>query len=114
MQARAVVAQALKRSQAQHCGRVVPDGLWVQAMVAIRQEQWAEAVRALEEGLALAQSMPYPYGEGRLLHVYGQMHAQKGEPGSARERLEAALAIFGRLGARPDMERAEHVLLKLS
>jgi tetratricopeptide (TPR) repeat protein len=113
MQARAVVAQALKRSQAQHCGRVVPDGLWVQAMVAIRQEQWAEAVRALEEGLALAQSMPYPYAEGRLQHVYGQMHAQKGEPGPARERLEAALAIFKRLGARKDAEHVEQALSTL-
>jgi hypothetical protein len=82
-------------------------------MVAIRQEQWAEAMRALEEGLALAQSMPYPYAEGRLLHVYGQMHAQKGEPGSARERLEAALAIFRRLGAREDIERAELALTTL-
>jgi tetratricopeptide (TPR) repeat protein len=113
MQARAVVAQALKRAQAQHCGRVVPDGLWVQAMVAIRQEQWAEAVRALEEGLALAQSMPYPYAEGRLLHVYGEMHAQKGEPGPARERLEAALAIFRRLGARKDAEGVEQALTAL-
>ena len=41
------------------------------------------------------------------------MHAKKGEPGSARERLEAALAIFRRLGARKDAERVEQALMDL-
>ena len=63
-------------------------------MMRIRQERWAEAEQSLEEGLALARRMPYPYAEARLLHVYGQMHLEKGEPGPAPERLEAALAIF--------------------
>ena len=57
--------------------------------------------------------MPYPYAEGRLLHVYSEMHAQKGEPEPARERLEAALAIFRRLGARKDAERTEQALADL-
>ena len=57
--------------------------------------------------------MPYPYAEGRLLHAYGQMHVAKGEPGPARERLEAALAIFRRLGARKDAERVEQDLAAL-
>jgi hypothetical protein len=57
--------------------------------------------------------MPYPYGEARLLHVYGQMHVAKGEPGPARQRLEAALAIFRRLGARKDAERVEGTLTAL-
>ena len=46
-------------------------------------------------------------GKSRLLHVYVEIHAQKGEPIAARERLEAALAIFERLGARKDVERVE-------
>ena len=36
-------------------------------MVLIRQGRWAEAVQALEEGLVLARSMPYPYAEARTL-----------------------------------------------
>jgi len=67
----------------------------------------------LEEGLTLAHSMPYPYAEAHLLHVYGAMHAQRGEPEPARERLEAALAIFRRLGARKDAERVEQALADL-
>jgi hypothetical protein len=41
------------------------------------------------------------------------MHVAKGEPGPARERLEAALAIFQRLGARKDAERTERALTAL-
>ena len=65
------------------------------------------------EGLSLARCMPYPYAEGRLLHVYGEMLAQKGEPEPARERLAAALALFRRLGAHKDAERAEQAIAKL-
>lgn len=83
-------------------------------MVALRQQYWEEATTALEEGVALARSMPYPYAEGRLLHVYGQMHIQKGEPALARERLEAALAIFQRLGARKDIEQVEQAIADLA
>src|SRR5436190_8651503 len=57
--------------------------------------------------------MPYPYAAARLLHVYGEMHAQKRELEPARERLEAALAIFRRLGARKDVERVEQALATL-
>jgi hypothetical protein len=57
--------------------------------------------------------MPYSHAEGRLLHVYGEMHVAEGEPGPAQERLEAALAIFRRLGARKDAERVEQALADL-
>jgi hypothetical protein len=40
------------------------EALRVQAMVALRRQHWVEAGRALEEGLALARGMPYPYAEG--------------------------------------------------
>jgi hypothetical protein len=57
--------------------------------------------------------MPYPHGEGRLLHAYGLLRARQGQPVQARERLEGALAIFRRLGARPDIERAERDMAAL-
>ena len=62
---------------------------------------------------ALARGMPYPYAEARLLHVYGLLHAEQGEPEPARERQEAALAIFRRLGARKDIERVEQDIAAL-
>jgi tetratricopeptide (TPR) repeat protein len=83
---------------------------WLQALAASRQGRWEEATAAAEEGLALARSLPYPYMEARILHVYGELHVQKGEQEQAREKLEAALAIFRRLGARKDSERIEQLL----
>jgi hypothetical protein len=108
-----IAAQASVRARAASQRPDLVEALRVQALVAIRQKRWDDVERALEEGLALARCMPYPYGEARLLHVYGEVHAGKGEPGPARERLEAALAIFRRLGARKDAERVEQDLAAL-
>jgi tetratricopeptide (TPR) repeat protein len=106
----ALVGQAVRRARVEGYGFALLEAERVQAMVSTRQGRWEEAERALEEGLAWATSMPYPYAEGRLLHAYGQMHTARGEPGPARQRLEAALAIFRRLGARKDAERVEGTL----
>jgi tetratricopeptide (TPR) repeat protein len=112
-EAEQVVTQAIRRMHDNHIRLDLPDALRVRAMIALRQEHWPEAEQALEEGLALTRRMPYPYAEAHLLHVYGEMHAQKGEAEPARERLEAALAIFQRLGARKDVERVEQALSTL-
>jgi tetratricopeptide (TPR) repeat protein/DNA-binding XRE family transcriptional regulator len=110
--AAAIVGRAIANARARNDRLNLVDALRVQALVAIRQGQWHEVVQALEEGITLAHSMPYPYGAARLLHVSGGMHLQKGELGPARERLEAALAIFRRLGARKDIERVEQAIAK--
>lgn len=112
-QAAAQVDQALALARAEQQRLYIVDALRVQAMVRLRQQRWDGVISALEEGLSLARSIHYPYAEGRLLHVYGQMHAVKGKPEPARERLEAALAIFRRLGARRDAERVEQMIAAL-
>ena len=93
-EAEEIVGQAIRRARAEPHRLALVEALRVQAMVATRQEGWEQAERSLEEGLAVARSIPYFYVEARLLHVYGEMHARKGEPEPARERLEAALTIF--------------------
>jgi tetratricopeptide (TPR) repeat protein len=112
-EAEATVAQAIKGAQAMTYRVALVEALRVQALVFTRQHRWIAATHSLEEGLTLAERMPYPYAEARLLHVYGAMHARKGEPEPARERLEAALAIFRRLGACKDAERVEQALAML-
>jgi hypothetical protein len=87
--------------------------LRVQALIALRQGEAQEAEHALEEGLALARPMPYPYGEGRLLETYGLLHMQEQQAHLTRERLDEALTIFRRLGARKDIERTEQLLATL-
>jgi tetratricopeptide (TPR) repeat protein len=113
-QARDVVEQAIRRSRPENFRRVLVEALRVQAMVAMRLGQWDEAERAVEEGLSLARSMAYPYAEARLLHLAGQLRAHLEQPEAAREQLEAALAIFQRLGARKDVERIESLVAALS
>jgi len=79
----------------------------VQALIALRLRQWAVVEDSLEEGLALARAMPYPYAEGRL-------HTERGEFAVARERLEAALILFQRLGARQDASWTAQLLTTLA
>jgi tetratricopeptide (TPR) repeat protein len=86
------------------------DALRIKGMVLIRQGRHEEAERALEDGLAVAGSQPYPYGQGRILYELGLMHREREAPQRARECLEQALATFRRLGARPYIERAEQAL----
>jgi hypothetical protein len=112
--AEALVAQAATQARATNDRVKLVDALRVQAMVVLRQGHCEVAARSLEEGLALTRSIPYPYAEGRLLHVYGQLHLAQGKAGPARERLEAALAIFRRLGARKDAERVSQAIGSLS
>jgi tetratricopeptide (TPR) repeat protein len=109
-QAGDVVEQAIRRTRPEGLRLALVEALRVRAMVAARQERWEEAERALAEGLALAQAMPYPYAEARLLHLSGRLHADRGQPAAARERLATALAIFQRLGARTDVEQVERDL----
>jgi tetratricopeptide (TPR) repeat protein/transcriptional regulator with XRE-family HTH domain len=105
-----VVRQAIRRIRCDNLRLTLVQALRVQAMVALWQERWAEAEAALEEGLALARAMPYPYAEARLLHVYADLQARKGAPEPAQERLQEARAIFERLGARRDAARTEQTL----
>jgi transposase len=113
-QAAQTVAQALERARPEEMRLVLVEALRVQALIALRQERWDEAAHSLQEGLTLARGLPYPYAEARFLDLYGKRHVQKGEAGAARERLEAALAIFQRLGARPGIAQTERTLAALS
>jgi tetratricopeptide (TPR) repeat protein/transcriptional regulator with XRE-family HTH domain len=110
-EAAAVAAEIIARTRAEGWwGPGLVDALLVQASVAARQGRETEAEQAADEGLALARRLPYPYGEARLLHLMGRMHAERGALTPAREQLEAALAIFRRLGARRDSEQVERTL----
>ena len=112
--ARELLAHGIARARSREDRLTLVDLLRVQALVEQRQGRWAEAAGALEAGLTLAQSMPYPYAEGRLLHVSGALHAQVGAAQPARELLAAALARFRQLGAARDADQAERDLAELT
>jgi tetratricopeptide (TPR) repeat protein len=86
------------------------DTFRVQALGAMSQGNWKGAEEALEEALALAHEMHYPYAEAKALYVYGQLEAARGEPERTRERYVAALSRCARLGERLYAERIEQAL----
>jgi tetratricopeptide (TPR) repeat protein len=107
--AAAVVAQVVAGERARQHRPALCEALWVRALVAIRQERWAEAEQALREGLELARTIGFPYAEARLLHAWGTLHARRmaspADREQARGRLMEALALFQRLGACGDAEQ---------
>jgi tetratricopeptide (TPR) repeat protein len=108
-----IVARSIPRVRAANNRLALVDALRVQAMVLTRQSRRDEATRVLDEALSLAQAMPYPFVQGRLLYVEGLLHAQGREDRQARERLQGALAIFRQLGAAPSARRVERTLAEL-
>jgi tetratricopeptide (TPR) repeat protein len=114
-QAAELATTALRRIRQHREPEQMIGALRAQAGVLVHKGHWAAAAEALAEGLALAQSPSYrfPLYEARLLHVWGQLHLNRGEPAAARERLEAALAIFQRLGARPFVAQVKQDLAAL-
>jgi hypothetical protein len=52
-------------------------------------------------------------GIGETAHAYGEMLAQRGEIGAARERFAEALSVFRRMSAQPYIARAERALAEL-
>jgi tetratricopeptide (TPR) repeat protein len=108
-----VVERTLAQARADTALLDVIEVLRVQALIALQVGWLAQAESSLEEALPLARSMPYPYGEARLLHADGLRHRQRGDQEAARERLRASLVIFRQLGAHLDAELTEHLLAAL-
>jgi tetratricopeptide (TPR) repeat protein len=116
-QATDLVAQAITRLRGAYNRLHLVDALRVQALVATARGDRYEAQRVVQEALALARQMHYPYAEARALYVSGLVQASQNVPAGAspglreaREQIEGALTIFHRLGARKDLEEAEQAL----
>ncbi|MGH2389139.1 MAG: tetratricopeptide repeat protein, partial [Chloroflexota bacterium] len=75
------VDQTFRRARPEEMRLALVEALRVRVMIALRRERWDEAALSLEEGIALARSMPYPYAEARLLELERLLHAQTGNGG---------------------------------
>jgi adenylate cyclase len=105
-----VVAEALHGAQVIHDHLDLVQGLLVHGMVLMRRGATHEATSAFNEGLEIARALPFPHVEARLLVQMGLLEQQRGNPVGARARLEEALLIFRRLGAKKDVEQTEDML----
>jgi transcriptional regulator with XRE-family HTH domain/tetratricopeptide (TPR) repeat protein len=88
--------------------------LSVYAMILTHQERWREAEAALDEAFAYFQAISNPFAEARMLYLYGRLYAAQGEVERAHASIEAALAIFHRLGAQLYVQHAERALAELA
>jgi transcriptional regulator with XRE-family HTH domain/tetratricopeptide (TPR) repeat protein len=107
------IARALVASQTTGAPSDIVTGLWLQALLAMRQERLAEVEGALEKALALARSTPYVQGEARALEGLAALHLHRGEPERARSRLEEARDLYLRLDTPAQVARLEHSLAAL-
>jgi tetratricopeptide (TPR) repeat protein len=109
-----LIAQAITAIRADHRQLALTGALYVHVLVALKQERWREAERALEEGLAVARDIGHPFAEARLLYLRGSSYLHSRDHEKAREWLESARAIFQQLGARWEAVRVEeaHAVLQ--
>jgi tetratricopeptide (TPR) repeat protein len=111
--AETLATQTVARLRTQHDQLNLVDALRMEAAVWIRQQRLLEAEAALEEALAIARQMPYPYAEAKALSTYGDLLVARGQPAPAHDRYEAALAILRPLGEVPYTQRIERALAEM-
>jgi transcriptional regulator with XRE-family HTH domain/tetratricopeptide (TPR) repeat protein len=99
-EAGALITEAIQRAREQAMRPVLAHALWVRALLDLRANQLDEATSALAESLALAHAMPLPYAEGKALYLDGLLNRQRGDRAGAAAQLDAARAVFSRLGER--------------
>ncbi|MGH2388059.1 MAG: tetratricopeptide repeat protein, partial [Chloroflexota bacterium] len=111
--AEGLMAQGITRARNKHDLIGLVEWLRLQGIARTRQGLWQEAHELLEEALTLAGTMPYPYEEARSRRELGNLHARRGDWARAHASLAEALAIFQRLGARPDVEQTKKAMFLL-
>lgn len=112
-QSEQTLAEAIRRSHTSPQFPVIAEALLVRGRLRASNEHWSEADADFAEAVRLARRMPNLDLEGRGLFEWGAILTQRGEHSDARERLNAALAIFEQLGAEPSIERTKQALAGL-
>jgi tetratricopeptide (TPR) repeat protein/tRNA A-37 threonylcarbamoyl transferase component Bud32 len=74
-------------------------------MLARTQKKWGEAEKSFNEAVMINQQYELPWDAAKTLHEWGLMYAHKRDKESAFEKLDEALAIFQKIGAKKDVEK---------
>ena len=81
-----------------------------QGQVALADRRIPEAVRSLREAAEAWRDLSVPYELARTRVDLGIALEKRNDSGAARVELEAARAVFGELGAIPDVRRVDGLL----
>jgi tetratricopeptide (TPR) repeat protein len=106
----ALLAGCVARATAAEHRLALLDALRVRASLATRRGNWRDAADDLDQSLALARPMPYPYAVAKALYAYGLLEAAQGATEPARARYREALTILEPLGERPYAARIKHAM----
>jgi tetratricopeptide (TPR) repeat protein len=71
-------------------------------------KNWDEAESCFEQAVQINHQFEMPWDEAKTLYEWGLMHLARNQAGdreSALEKLESALEIFERIGAKKDLEK---------
>jgi tetratricopeptide (TPR) repeat protein len=112
-QAEALLERAAPQAEAQRHYLALLDVLRVRGLLCLQRQHWQEGLDLLEQALRLARGMPHPYAEAKVLYTAGCLEAARGDPGTARRHLTAALTICTHLGERLYAERIERAVSAL-
>lgn len=112
--AREILAEGVQRATRQENRLALVDALRVEGTLYGRLGEREQAEASFRWAVALAGRMLYPYAEARALREWGRHLVEVGETSTARERLDRALTIFERLGARRDAERTRDICKELA
>ncbi len=79
------------------------------AMLAIVRKDWDTATESFDKAIQINRQYQLPWDEARTLYERGSMYLARGGKGDrdkAHEDLDEALAIFQKVGAKKDAEKA--------
>jgi ATP/maltotriose-dependent transcriptional regulator MalT len=109
-EARRMVDAVITQARAAGEMLVLAEALPIRAWLAFGAGDPAGAEHDVTEGLALARAAGYPLAEALALERHGLMALREGRVDEARERLQAALGIFGGLRAARHVEWVQAAL----
>ena len=112
-EAAAHLQECLARATREHIRLAQVDALRVQALLDLRRGQFAEAARALHEGITISHELPYPYAEAKLLSVAGLVARARGNLEQASEKLRQSREALQSLGEGLYLPHVERELASL-
>jgi tetratricopeptide (TPR) repeat protein len=81
-------------------------------MVASAERRWDIAVRSFETAITISRQYQLPHDEAKACYAWGLMSLARGGAGDqelARAKIDEALEIFQRIGAKSDVEKVRSI-----